>query len=419
MHYEADAGMDRAVWHLVGSAAMANTSEEVLGLVEDLFGRLNPVGVANFDRSLFGLVEQQLESAWRRGWQPADLGPVVRKRGSARALRVLEDVVVHEARNYAAATLHPRWTDQLASLSTSVWWDERAAYFAQLADAKDWHVIEALAAGLQTLVVLRSLPDLPMLLPPPGGAHGNSASVSSDRVTSAAPAPVLARVRALLAKAESTTFPAEAEALTAKAQQLMARHAIDRAMLAADGTEGRGNGPAGRRVSIEDPYVRAKAVLAAVVAEANDCRAVYSESFNFVTIFGHEADVDGVELLFTSLLVQATAAMAAASTSCGGSRARTASFRRSFMAGYAQRIGERLQDASAEAKAQAVTEHGERLLPVLADRSQAVEDAVAEVFPSLGKFSMSVSNGSGWASGQAAGDRANLNVRQEVPAQAS
>ena len=34
---------------------------------------------------------------------------------------------------------------------------------------------------------------------------------------------VLGRVRALLAKAESTTFPEEAEALTAKAQELMAR----------------------------------------------------------------------------------------------------------------------------------------------------------------------------------------------------
>ena len=37
---------------------------------------------------------------------------------------------------------------------------------------------------------------------------------------------MLERVRALLAKAESTTFPEEADALTAKAQQLMTRHAL-------------------------------------------------------------------------------------------------------------------------------------------------------------------------------------------------
>jgi hypothetical protein len=44
---------------------------------------------------------------------------------------------------------------------------------------------------------------------------------------------MLDRVRALLAKAESTEFPKEAEALSARAQELMARHRIDRALLAA------------------------------------------------------------------------------------------------------------------------------------------------------------------------------------------
>ncbi|RST20878.1 bifunctional 3'-5' exonuclease/DNA polymerase [Streptomyces sp. WAC04770] len=44
---------------------------------------------------------------------------------------------------------------------------------------------------------------------------------------------MLTRIRALLAKAEATGFPEEAEALTAKAQELMARHSIDEALLAA------------------------------------------------------------------------------------------------------------------------------------------------------------------------------------------
>jgi hypothetical protein len=39
---------------------------------------------------------------------------------------------------------------------------------------------------------------------------------------------MLDRVRALLAKAESTDFPQEADAFTARAQELMARHRIDR-----------------------------------------------------------------------------------------------------------------------------------------------------------------------------------------------
>ena len=50
------------------------------------------------------------------------------------------------------------------------------------------------------------------------------------------PQGVLDKVRALLAKAESTTFDAEAEAFTAKAQELMARHRIDRAVFEARST---------------------------------------------------------------------------------------------------------------------------------------------------------------------------------------
>ena len=41
----------------------------------------------------------------------------------------------------------------------------------------------------------------------------------------------LITIRNLLAKAEATSFPAEAEAFTAKASELMARYAIDEAML--------------------------------------------------------------------------------------------------------------------------------------------------------------------------------------------
>ena len=53
---------------------------------------------------------------------------------------------------------------------------------------------------------------------------------------------MLDKVRALLAKAESTEFPEEAGALTSRAQQLMARYSIDHALLAAQ-TGSRGEKP--------------------------------------------------------------------------------------------------------------------------------------------------------------------------------
>jgi hypothetical protein len=45
------------------------------------------------------------------------------------------------------------------------------------------------------------------------------------------------------------------------------------------------------------------------VASANQCRVVWSKHLGFCTVIGHATDLDAVELLFTSLLVQATGEM--------------------------------------------------------------------------------------------------------------
>lgn len=118
---------------------------------------------------------------------------------------------------------------------------------------------------------------------------------------------MLARVRALLAKAESTTFDEEAEALTAKAQELIARHALDEAALHDAGDVG---DPSVRRIPLDPPYAKAKAFLLNEVADANRCRAVHSDDCGWVTVFGYDGDLHAVELLTTSLFAQATAAMA-------------------------------------------------------------------------------------------------------------
>ncbi|HVL03375.1 MAG TPA: DUF2786 domain-containing protein, partial [Acidimicrobiales bacterium] len=261
---------------------------------------------------------------------------------------------------------------------------------------------------IEVLSLLWWLPKLPRLGPLPGEARsaaGNGRGVDGR---------VLERVRAMLAKAESTTFAEEAEAFTAKAQELMARHAVDRAML--EGAD-RGDELGGRRIGVDDPYARAKSLLLAVVADANRCRSVWSKDLGFSTVFGHEADLDGVDLLYTSLLVQATAAMAAEGRRTDRSgRSRTRSFRSSFLVAYAQRIGQRLQESTDAAEAAGAVEHGAALLPVLAARSQAVENAVKSTFPDLGTFSVSISNGAGWAAGTAAAELARLSPHEEVQA---
>ena len=138
-------------------------------------------------------------------------------------------------------------------------------------------------------------------MPPPSrwGAprtrsSGDAGGVGDDRA--------LRRIRGLLAKAESTEFADEAEALTAKAQELMTRHAVDAALL--DPGHPSGGDVGTRRVHVADPYVRAKMQLLAAVAEANDVRLVWYQGLGIANLVGGRADLDAVELMFSSLLLQ-------------------------------------------------------------------------------------------------------------------
>ena len=228
----------------------------------------------------------------------------------------------------------------------------------------------------------------------------------------------LERIRALLAKAESTEFDEEADAFTSKAQELMTRHAIDDALLAAH-EAGRSSGeqPSGRRIGIDDPYAQAKAILLTVIGEASHCRAVWSKRFGFSTVFGYAGDLMSVELLYTSLLLQARNAMVRAGD--GGKRARSSSFRRSFLFGFADRIGRRLEEAAGAAVADAVDERGSALLPVLAQRSGRVDEFRNEAFPHLAENRMTIGDWSGWVSGVAAADTAVLARGPSIPETAS
>jgi hypothetical protein len=236
---------------------------------------------------------------------------------------------------------------------------------------------------------------------------------------------MLDRVRALLAKAESTEFPEEAEALTSRAQALMARHSIDDALLAAEAERSGRAGPgdaAGRRMFVDSPYEAAKAVLLDVIATANRCRSIWLKNLGLCTVVGFPADLDAVELLFTSLLVQGTTAMVAAGSRQDAlGRSRTRSFRQSFLAAYAQRIGERLSEAAGAAERQAAADTpGVNLLPVLAARHRVVDESFEAMFPDLTRFSAgSVNDGEGWIAGRAAADVATLQGRRAVTGDAA
>jgi hypothetical protein len=213
---------------------------------------------------------------------------------------------------------------------------------------------------------------------------------------------LLRKVRALLAKAESTDFAAESEALTAKAQDLITRHALDGLDLEPDQrTEVRS-----RRIPLDAPYASAKAILLSRIAAANRCQSVQCTFTQTSTVIGVPADLSAVEMLYTSLLTQATRAMlSAGSVEDRLGRNRTKSFRRSFLLGFAQRIGQRLSEATS---AVVHASGSPSLLPALRARSAAVDQAVREAFPALQKRQVGHSNLAGFGAGDRAGASADL-----------
>ncbi|MFA1551266.1 DUF2786 domain-containing protein [Actinomadura chokoriensis] len=389
-------------------------------------------------RCLTARLRRGVTAAWNRGWQPVDLVRFTSRLRTSRHARLATDAIADEMRAYSPATVGEQWHEQLTSIEAAVWWTDDDSHPTEWCHRENVDRAVYITTALELAHLLETLPKLPPLTAPPGsgpsdrdsftthsagtgsswgGAPGggtSGAEVSRERARGVDQR-VLGKVRALLAKAESTEFPEEAEALSARAQELMARHSIDHALLAAK-TGGMG-GPAGRRIAVDSPYDAPKAVLLTVVADANRCRAIWHRELGFCTVLGFPTDLAAVEMLFTSLLVQATSAIVHAGPRRDArGRSRTRSFRHAFLNAYASRIGERLCEAAGAAADSAVADAGGKdLLPVLAARDRAVEQAVDTMFPDLAKGRAgSVSNYEGWVAGRAAADLASLNGRSEI-----
>jgi Protein of unknown function (DUF2786) len=222
----------------------------------------------------------------------------------------------------------------------------------------------------------------------------------------------LATVRKLLAKAERAATAAESEIYTAKAVELMARHGIDAALLAAADPGRDEIGPL--RIAMQDPYSAGKARLLGWTAAALGCRWVlhgaWAGKVAAVTVFGHASDRERVEVLYTSLLLQATAQLVRIRPPWPGES--VAAYRRSWLEGFAAQVHRRLVEAeerAAGAAARAADDSpGRGVALVLADRRRHVDQQFATEFPGLATLRPSVLSGSGRGAGALAGQRADL-----------
>jgi hypothetical protein len=427
----------------------------------ELASERTPAWTRAVSRGLVELLRMSVARAWRAGWQPAELTRHAGRELSQEHVSVAADMIIGEMREYPAVTVDQRWAAQVAAVRASSvtataggatgsvtadngsWWGNEGDYLGawQQRSGAAGGLRDAVATAIELLHLFQHLPVLEQLLPLPGTARVATAERAASAGTAAPAGPaasggqaderMLSRIRALLAKAEATEYAEEAEALSARAQELMAKYSIDQALLAAE--SGRKDAPAGRRIAVDNPYEAPKTSLLQAVATANRCRVVWSKEVGLATVVGFEADLDAVELLFTSLLVQASAAMLhAGSRQDAYGRSRTRAFRQSFLVSYAIRIGERLSQAAEHATREAAAEQdaaaagqpagavagagGTALVPFLAARRQAVDDAVDEMFGDSLRRGRSVraTDAEGWASGRAAADLASLHNHPPV-----
>ncbi len=213
-------------------------------------------------------------------------------------------------------------------------------------------------------------------------------------------------VRKLLAKAEDPgCTPEEAAALNDKAAALIAKYGMDAAMLAAAVPE---RDPVGDRViGLYAPYALDKSGLLATVASALRCRTVRRKvwvgsgyAYN-MHLFGFASDLERTELLYTSLLVQASYGLAAARVPEWES---PAAFRRSWLVGFTRAVGARLTMADWMASSEAQTAPGGpsvALVPAIVAASYRRAD---EAYPRLRASPPRRLQGSGLKGGYAAGE---------------
>ncbi|WP_149264322.1 DUF2786 domain-containing protein [Actinomadura sp. K4S16] len=222
--------------------------------------------------------------------------------------------------------------------------------------------------------------------------------------------PKLAKIRALLAKAESTEFPEEAAELTAKAAELMAKYGIDQAMIPEADADA--DKITDRHIECWAPWAREKVRFLCALAVEMRCRAIWitnggGKGWCLVHVYGYESDIERLELLYTSLLVQMSHALAAAEPR--GKNKRT--WQRSFLYGYITTVVARVWRAESRAADDAQKASSGKAELVLADRESMVNARFQQAHPDAKPYKARYSS-VGIREGMEAGNRADIGQKR-------
>ncbi|MBZ8178462.1 DUF2786 domain-containing protein [Corynebacterium poyangense] len=210
------------------------------------------------------------------------------------------------------------------------------------------------------------------------------------------------KVSKLLAKAESTTFPAEAESLILKAQHLQQLYRMCTLELRCSVTNPQPDIVI-QRVYLKPPWVKHQHLLLNSVARHNSCRSLLIHPKGIACLFGSSEDIAQVVDLFSCLNNLRDYFM----RNSHEARRRhtpgeTNSFRRSFSIAFAYRIHELLTQASQQAIDDGPWRKDSLIL--LRKQDQQVVDKVSEIFPHTRQIQLSGHNFKGYQAGREAAD---------------
>lgn len=384
-------------------AATPHTSGSALNrFVDQLVALETSASSAGLGGRCITYAESVLADTFERGWQPTELIHVLKRKSDKSVVPMVKALMgAHSRRTFALSRAPLEWRDQLRELRIDPSTD--LAHYRRSARV-DPHTFWS--ALLHLLVRLRFLRTMAVVGAPPSKWDSQPATPSTHRPDSK----VLNKIRGLLAKAESSTFSHESETFSAKAQELMTRYAIDSAVV--DAAEGStlASKVSTRRFVVDNPYADAKMQLLSSVAVNNGAKTVHYKKFGLISVTGMPVDLDLCELLYTSLLVQSAQSLDQAGTD---PRTRSRGFRRAFLFGYAWRVRERLAEARARADRSAGATYGSSLVPILAERDQAVTSVFEDLYPNLRSSKISVSDTSGVHQGRMAAEHADLTGGRE------
>jgi hypothetical protein len=232
---------------------------------------------------------------------------------------------------------------------------------------------------------------------------------------------MLELARKLLAKAADPAATAEeADIYNVKAAELLVRHGIDEALLAASGN-GPGEQIEAREIAIERPYGLSKGNLLHAVAKVNNAEVVLTTvgkgswaTVHHATLVGYPSDLDRVVFLYTRLLMQAAPLMLKkppVEIDSDGQRwtLNTSAYRYDLLEGFRVAVQQRLQAAHdrtvQEVQAQ---DGGQSVALVLRSRAWDVEAFVANTLSDAKAGARRTPGQSGFARGYQAGRNADL-----------